>query len=197
MEHTVKDKRAAIMKAAMELIVEHGFHGAPTAMIAERAGVAIGSIYRYFENKEAVIIAVEMEVERAAMDEITRDCDCERPLREQYFYIAQRMLGFMISHPLEFRYVEQFYNSPYGGAFRRDRRFARPESGGCERDILKELYEKGRSQQIIKNLDPSVFFSLAFATLFNIARDHIAGFIRLDDEKIETIVRACWDAIRL
>jgi AcrR family transcriptional regulator len=43
---TKPDKREDIVWAAMELIAEHGFHGAPMAMIAERAGVGAGTIYR-------------------------------------------------------------------------------------------------------------------------------------------------------
>ena len=50
-----KDKRQAILTATMELIAEHGFHGAPALMIAKRADVATGSIYTYFENKDALI----------------------------------------------------------------------------------------------------------------------------------------------
>ena len=34
------DKRCAVIQAAMELVAEHGFHGAPMALVAERAGVA-------------------------------------------------------------------------------------------------------------------------------------------------------------
>ena len=49
------DKREDILRAALELIAEHGFHGAPMAMIAERAGVGAGTIYRYFENKDVLI----------------------------------------------------------------------------------------------------------------------------------------------
>jgi len=49
------DKRAEIIRAALELIAEHGFHGAPMAMIAEKAGVAAGTIYRYFESKDVLI----------------------------------------------------------------------------------------------------------------------------------------------
>jgi len=37
--------------AALELIAEHGFHGVPAASIADQAGVGVGTIYRYFENK--------------------------------------------------------------------------------------------------------------------------------------------------
>ncbi|HEX9079899.1 MAG TPA: helix-turn-helix domain-containing protein, partial [Desulfuromonadaceae bacterium] len=39
------DKRKEILRATLELIAEQGFHGAPMAMIAEKAGVAAGTIY--------------------------------------------------------------------------------------------------------------------------------------------------------
>ena len=50
------DKREAVMRAALELVGEHGFHGSPMAMIASRAGVAAGTIYRYFESKDVLIM---------------------------------------------------------------------------------------------------------------------------------------------
>ncbi|MHB1014879.1 MAG: TetR family transcriptional regulator, partial [Desulfurivibrionaceae bacterium] len=36
------EKRQEILHAALELIAEHGFHGAPIASIADRAGVGAG-----------------------------------------------------------------------------------------------------------------------------------------------------------
>jgi AcrR family transcriptional regulator len=35
-----------------------GFHGASMADIAKAAGLSVGQIYRYFENKEAIIAAI-------------------------------------------------------------------------------------------------------------------------------------------
>jgi len=196
MEEKKRDKRRAIMKATMELIAEQGFHGAPTAMIAEKANVAIGSIYRYFESKDALIVELHREVENLAMKEIMLGYDMEKPLRERYFHIARNMLNYMISHPLPFRFIEQFYDSPYGIKLRRDRFFA--ETALDEKmDIMRGLYDHGRSQQIIKDMPLSVFFSLAFGALFNIARDHILGFIPLNEELIEVVVGACWDAVKL
>src|SRR5215468_3748459 len=49
------DKRDAIMTAALELFVERGFHGTAVPEIAERADVGAGTIYRYFESKEALV----------------------------------------------------------------------------------------------------------------------------------------------
>jgi AcrR family transcriptional regulator len=50
--------RGEILRATEELIAEGGFLSATTRAIAERAGCAEGSIYRYFPDKHALIHAV-------------------------------------------------------------------------------------------------------------------------------------------
>ena len=56
-----------VLDAAADCFVEYGFHGAGMAKIAKRAGMSVGHIYHYFENKEAIIAAiVDRESELAA-----------------------------------------------------------------------------------------------------------------------------------
>src|SRR5712692_1439339 len=57
-ETTPADKREAILDAALELFAERTFEGTPVPLIAERAGVAAGTIYRYFDGKEALVNAL-------------------------------------------------------------------------------------------------------------------------------------------
>lgn len=47
-----------ILDAACDCVRQAGFHGASMASIAEAAGLSVGQIYRYFENKEAIIAAI-------------------------------------------------------------------------------------------------------------------------------------------
>ncbi len=49
-----------LVEAAARVFEEHGYAGANTNRIAERAGVSIGSLYQYFPNKES-ILAVLLE----------------------------------------------------------------------------------------------------------------------------------------
>jgi len=46
--------RAGLLAAARDTIVRHGWEGATIAAVAERAGVAVGSVYRRFADKDAL-----------------------------------------------------------------------------------------------------------------------------------------------
>ena len=76
------DKREAILQATLELVAENGFHDAPCSLIALRAGVAAGTIYRYFESKEALIqelyTVLEGRLTLVLMEEIGRASCRER-----------------------------------------------------------------------------------------------------------------------
>src|ERR1700719_4509403 len=51
----IQDRREQIMQAAMACFAKRGFHQASMHDISAEAGISVGLIYRYFENKEAVI----------------------------------------------------------------------------------------------------------------------------------------------
>lgn len=180
------------MRAALELIAEHGFHGAPMAMIAEKAGVGAGTIYRYFVSKDVLIVKLYEKLEEEIMTDLREGYPEGRPIRERFLHLATALLRYFIAHPLNFRFTEQYHNSPYGVTLRRGRILGK--SG--EPVILKELFEEGISLQVLKDFPLVVLFSLAFGSLFSLTRDHILGFVILDDALIRQISEACWDGIK-
>ena len=66
------DTRERLLAAGRELIEEGGYTAAPVAAIAERAGVAAGTLYRHFESKSELFLEVFRSVcageERAMFD---------------------------------------------------------------------------------------------------------------------------------
>lgn len=49
----------AIVQAATYILTEHGWEGLTTNAIAVRAGVNVGSLYRFFPNKEAIVAELQ------------------------------------------------------------------------------------------------------------------------------------------
>lgn len=50
-----------ILKAGREVVQEKGYEGVTVAEIADRAGIVEGTVYRYFKNKEELLLRVAEE----------------------------------------------------------------------------------------------------------------------------------------
>ncbi len=186
------EKRQEILHAALELIAEHGFHGAPIASIADRAGVGAGTIYRYFENKDVLITELFRELHDKIQMALLEGYKTDRSLREQFLHVSTALLRYLIANPLDFRFLEQYLNSPYGVAFRRGRLLGT----GDDNDLFRMLLEDGVARQIVKDLPLVVLCALTIGPLLAVSRDHILGFIDLDNALIMQTVQACWDGIK-
>ncbi len=51
-------RRADLLKAAIRVIAQEGFAGASLRKVAQRAGCTTGAVTYYFENKEAMVVAL-------------------------------------------------------------------------------------------------------------------------------------------
>jgi TetR/AcrR family fatty acid metabolism transcriptional regulator len=52
------NKEQAILDAAVKVFAQHGYHRSKISSIADHAGVATGSVYLYYENKESILLTI-------------------------------------------------------------------------------------------------------------------------------------------
>lgn len=122
--------RDTLLRAAEDLLREGGFAGLTVQALAERAGVGVGTVYRYFESKDALATevfrrATEREVSAVAEalavtgTPVTRlrhalDVFATRALR------APRLAWALIAEPVTPDVDAQrlYYRSAYAGQFR-------------------------------------------------------------------------------
>ncbi len=82
--NTTGDKYEQIIAAAERLIAESGFHGLSMQKLATEAGVAAGTIYRYFSDKEHLLEEVRLTVTKRIADAVQADVHDDMPLKERY-----------------------------------------------------------------------------------------------------------------
>ncbi len=187
----MNEKQTLILKAARNLIAENGFHGSPASQIAEQAGVGVGTIYRYFENKDNLVHEVHKEIEIRLEKEVFQDDD-SLPVRERFIRIYTRLIHYLIQHPNDCKFLEQFYNSPYGIKKRREEAVK-----SSKYDTLKKLFDYAKSQQIVKDIHEDILFGLCFGPISFLVKDHFRGFFELNEENIQMIVESLWNSIRI
>ncbi|WP_290058884.1 TetR/AcrR family transcriptional regulator [Amycolatopsis solani] len=79
-------QRETIVAAATEQLAEHGYSGCSVAAVAERAGVAVGSVYRHFPTKADLVVHVFRQV-------VTREVDAVRAASARPGAPAERVLA--------------------------------------------------------------------------------------------------------
>jgi AcrR family transcriptional regulator len=185
-------KRDEIIQAALEIIAEHGFHGAPMSMIAEKASVGAGTIYRYFESKDALIAVLYEELADKLVSALRQNYSEADTLKERFLHLSRTILKYFVDHPVDCRFLEQYFNSPYGVSLRREKM----KSKTGEQDVFKKFFEQGIEQKVLKDLPLFIHFGMTIGPINFLARDHISGLIALDDAQIARVTEACWDAIK-
>jgi AcrR family transcriptional regulator len=186
------DKRDKIIRAALELIAEYGFHGAPMSMIAERAAVGAGTIYRYFKDKDELIREIFKELIEYIRADLVGEYPTAKPYHERFIYLFRTFLKYFLLHPLHFRFLEQYFNSPYGVPLRREKL----QGNVNNVDIFDRFLKEGIKQNYLKRLPLFIMVALVFGPVVSLARDHSMSLIEVSEDVIDQFGEACWDAIK-
>jgi AcrR family transcriptional regulator len=80
-------QRERILCAAQKCFIEHGFHAASMANIAAAAQMSAGLMYRYFENKSAIVRAIverQLQDGRAQIEQLHTSADLAASILQTY-----------------------------------------------------------------------------------------------------------------
>ena len=179
-----------IHAATLTLVARTGLAGLTIPMIAKEAGVAAGTIYIYFKNKEDLILEVYKEVRKRYRSKVFIDYSPEKPIKETLRKMWDNLLSYSLSNYQEQVFLQQFNTSPY---------IREKEALSFSKQVLGPLLEvlhAGQKQDLIKN-DPE---SLILQLLLGFA-NQLTPLIRetpamLTKDFAATTFGYFWDAIR-
>lgn len=117
MKEQIKDKKTAIMKAALKLFTERGFHGTSTAQISKEACVATGTLFNYFPTKEDLINSLYFEVKGDLSRSMGKGIETESAFQDKLRRLWSNLINWGVGNQEEFLFVGQFCSSPYISKF--------------------------------------------------------------------------------
>ena len=184
-----------LVAAALSLFVEKGFAATRLDEVAARAGVSKGTLYLYFDSKEALFLAVIREGIVPVIQEGRKLLaehvdDPVRMLREYLFgwwsMIGNTELGgvpkLMTSEAQNFPDVAEVYV----------REVIQPAKG-----LLREVLERGVAKGVFRQLDTDMVTHILMAPLLHLAlwRHSFAVCCRVPDMDPEAYLESYFDLV--
>lgn len=182
-------KRDAILEAALDLFSERGFYGTAVPLIAERARVGAGTLYRYFDSKEALVNALYRHWKARLARAVTDSLPADAPPQQQFRELCRRFTRFGLTYPRALAFLELHYHGPYLDAQSRavDDRLIAPLVG---------LLEAAQRQMMVKPIAARMVLSMIYGAYVGVLRSSWAGNYEITTADLETIEQCMWEAIR-
>jgi len=158
-------KRTKILKAAIKVFAQEGFFNAKVEQIAKLAGVATGTTYLYFENKDDILISIFEEEMIPIIESMRIALGKKNTAREKIHEIISSHLQMIQEKPdmaqlleIELRQSSKFIHSYKGTKFKE------------YLDIMADAFAEGQENGEFRNdIQPTIFKQILFGALDQIA----------------------------
>lgn len=177
------EKRRAILQSARKIIVRDGYQAAKISTIAQEAGVAAGTVYLYFESKEAIANALATEFFDKA-GALMRDFVPKFPERAAIEDYIDSLVQFAAAEKDLLSEVKPDPNMAED-EFSRQRRL---ELHGGMSNMLRQLMADGK----IRKYDAGALTALIFGMLHSI----VMGSIVFEDMPLKVYKETCADLLQ-
>lgn len=149
------EKREIIMNAAIEEFAEYGLENASTNRIVKNSGIAKGSFYQYFEDKQDVFMHLLDRVEEQELEFFNNEHppDLNMDVFHYFRWMVKKGMEFGLAHPRE---IQAAWRVLLGEGFYYGKNLAgyRQKTTDALTIMIKQAMERGE-------VDPSVDVELA------------------------------------
>lgn len=146
---TDDDKRERILRAAWRRIRQYGYAKTTVAEIAQDAGIAKGTTYRYFAGKTDIMLALVEETNRRILEDLVEIRLSDRPiidrLRTLMVHRVEAIASLVRAHP----HGEEFIRSFKPEIVRRVKAFVAKQG-----ELAADLIREGNDLDVLSVDDP-------------------------------------------
>jgi len=182
------DKRERLLDAALELFELRGFDGVAVPEIAQMANVATGTIYRYFETKEALVNALYRRWKEAYNAAVLAPLEGELSPREMFGTYWRRMADFARAHPRAVRFLDLHHHAAYLDA-------ESCRAHNAYRDAAGAFVTAAKDARAIRKIDPALVVALMWGASAGLVKFAHEGVLKFDERAAREMEEMLWRAI--
>ncbi|KAB5490912.1 MULTISPECIES: TetR/AcrR family transcriptional regulator [Flagellimonas] len=181
------DKKSRIIDAGLRLIEERGLHRTPMAMIAERADVGMGTVYKYFKDKEDIINAIYVRIKQEEAAIVFVNQAAHKDVKLAFFDYYSRMIDYFVNNPVRFNFISQYAFSPIINE-------TTQKEAMSNFYPFDEMYQMGLDQDLFKEVDAQHLTYFVFSAIAGWLKSAFELNIELTKNYREVLVQMAWDA---
>ncbi len=178
-----------IFRAALQLVLKTGYAGLKMGAVAKEAGVATGTLYNYFENKQALINALFRELKRAKMDEVFKDHNPADKFEVNFKRLWCNYLKAGLKEPERNLFIEQYQRSEYLDA----------QSQAMNAAYYQPLYDfltRAQKARLIQEVPVPVLAAQLMGAANGVARLYFGSAQQMSQQAIEQCYAMAWRSIQ-
>lgn len=185
-----ENKLAAIYTATLKLVNTSGMAGLTIAQVAAEAGIATGTVYVYFRDKNELINNLFGYLENKLNRSLFEGYIETDSFISNFRQLWNAFLHVQIERPEETAFLEQYLRSPFTTKHQlqtEPEQFLRP---------LWDLLETGKRQMLVKEADTALLLAQITGPVYEASRMMQAQRLNWDEEQREQLLKMAWDAIK-
>lgn len=185
------EKQKRVVDAARRLLATEGLHGLSIKLLVKESGVAAGTLYLHFKDKEDIVRQVHATILYEVAQAVSLNHDSEQPLFMQFQNLWRNLWAYFQEHPNTLMVKAQFDHLPKG-AIKQDF-----EEAKTAFKVITQLFNDGKRSGQFKDMPEEILRALGFETCATLARHQLLGLIEMNDELLEECISASWQAISM
>lgn len=180
------DKRQKILATAEALLAERGLYGLSMKLLADTAGVAAGTIYRYFENKDHLIKELYLHLTEEGAQTFLKDWSDKQTPEEKYKLLWRNVFDEVLRDPQRLTVIEMLFSLPV---------LAEEQAALCEDGAFSPLfnfYQQGIAEGRFHNWHVAALTTLSFDSAINLAQKITRKRLEISETQINQVRDASW-----
>ncbi len=185
-----KDERKieAIFEATLTLVLKTGFNGLKMADVANAAGLATGTLYIYFKNKDVLINELFLTLKKAKTSKLLAVYHPEDSFEEAFRKLWFNYLTISLNEPERMIFIEQFTHTSH---------LTKKTKQQSDKLVepLKTFLQIGIQKKIIRKLPTDLLLSQLMGPIYEIVKLETDGTHKLTKTQQEVLFEMAWNSL--